>query len=144
MSQGPLFSIDRIDIGPNDLEAQLPKRARLLRVIPGPDRPDYCLAVLEEAVFHRTTLSALQQNGVDPSKADPQMVRVAEDGTVDLQVFGIVICARIAGEQLHQGMRDFPVSLAYVIDSAAMRDETLDFGKILYAAVAFITDLPAD
>lgn len=133
--------IDRIDVGPADLAPQLPAQARLLRQAPGPDRPDYFFAVLDEAITYRTTLTALTESGVDPDAADPQLIRIDDDGTVDLRIFGIVFAARIAGESPHAGMKEFPVTLAYVIDNTAMRDEVIDFSKLIYAAVAFITDV---
>ncbi|MBN7793282.1 hypothetical protein LC082_01660 [Microbacterium esteraromaticum] len=55
--------ITGIDTGPADLPAQLPAEARLLRQAPGPDRPDYFFAVLDEAIAYRTTLTALKELG---------------------------------------------------------------------------------
>lgn len=140
MANGPIFSIVGVDVGSDDLLAQLPVEARLVRTIPGPDRPDYSLAVASAPVRHRTTLETLASQGIDPASADPQLIRIHDDGTVDLQIFGLVVAARIAGERLHAGMTDFPVMLAYVIDNTLMSDETLDFSKVLYSAVAFVTD----
>lgn len=142
MADAPRFSIDSVDVGPDDLAGQLPRIAELRRIVPGPDRPDYCLCVLDEPITHRTSLEVLHGLGIDPAAADPQMIRVHDDGTVDLLVFGVVIAARIAGEQMHAGMRGFPVVLAYVVDNTAMRDPELVFSKVLYAAVALITDVP--
>ncbi|WDH79571.1 hypothetical protein PTQ19_03765 [Microbacterium esteraromaticum] len=136
--------ITGIDTGPADLPAQLPAEARLLRQAPGPDRPDYFFAVLDEAIAYRTTLTALKELGVDPQAADPQLIRIADDDTVDLRVFGIVFAARSAGEMPHAGMKELPVSLAYVVDNTAIRDEVIDFSKLVYAAVAFITDIDAE
>ncbi|UNK70020.1 hypothetical protein [Microbacterium sp. H1-D42] len=136
--------IEAIDVGPADLSPQLPAEARLLRQAPGPDRPDYFFAVLDEAIGYRTTLTELREQGIDPDAADPQLIHVGDDGTVDLRVFGIVFAARIAGEMPHVGMKDFPVTLAYVIDNTALRDEVIDFSKLVYAAVAFITDIDAE
>ncbi len=141
---GPVFSIDRMDVGPDDLAAQLPVRARLLRVIAGPDRPDYCLAVAEQPIRHRTSLEQLRAAGVDPAKADPQMIRVNDDGSVDLLVFGLVLAARLQGEQLHAGMRDLATGLAYVVDNTLLNDATLDLRKALYVAVVDITDRSAE
>ncbi|WP_368497704.1 hypothetical protein [Herbiconiux sp. A18JL235] len=137
---GPVFSIDRMGVGPADLPAQLPARARLLRVVAGPDRPDYCLAVVEEPLRHRTSLEQLRAAGVDPAAADPQMIQVNDDGSVDLLVFGLVLAARLQGEQLHAGMRDLAVGLAYVVDNTLLSDDTLDLGKALYVAVVDVTD----
>lgn len=136
--------IDGIDMGPDDLRPQLPAEARLLRQIPGPDRPDYFFAVLDEALTYRTTLADLRERGVDPDAADPRLIRIHDDGTVDLRVFGICFAARIAGESPHVGMKDFPVMLAYVIDNTALQDETLELSKVLYAAVASISDIDGE
>ncbi|MGL3149488.1 hypothetical protein ACSS7Z_03935 [Microbacterium sp. A82] len=133
--------IESIDIGPEDLAAQLPAEARLLRQASGPDRTDYFFAVLDEALTYRTSLTALGEAGVNPDAADPQLITIHEDGTVDLRVFGIVFAARLAGAHPHAGMKDFPVMLAYVVDNTAMRDEVVDFSKLIYAAVAFISDI---
>ena len=140
MSNGPVFSIDSMDTGPEGLPEQLPVTARLLRVIPGSDRPDYCLAVAETPIRHRTTLAAMKQAGVDPAAADPQLIRVHEDGTVDLLVHGLVVVARLVGEQLHPGMRDLPAGLAFVVDNTLMSDAGMDFTKALYVAVVSLTD----
>lgn len=136
--------IDAIDVGPADLGPQLPAEARLLRQAPGPDRPDYFFAVLDEAIAYRTTLDALREQNVDPDAADPQLIRINDDGSVDLRIFGIVFAARIAGEAPHAGMERFPVTLAYVIDNTAFRDEVVVFSKLVYAAVAFITDVDGE
>lgn len=141
---GPLFSIDRMDVGPEDLPAQLPVRARLVRVIAGPDRPDYCLAVADRPLRHRTSLEQLRAAGVDPASADPQMIRVDEDGAVDLLVFGLVFAARVQGEQLHAGMRGLAAGLAYVVDNTLLRDPVLDLRKALYVAVVDVADRSDD
>lgn len=134
------FRIDGIDVGPDDLPAQLPREGALLRQVPGPDRPDYFLGVLDAPLTYRTTLDALRENGVDPASADPRLIRIEDDGTVELGVFGVCFAARIVGQAPHAGMRDFPVMLAYVVDNSVMRDETIDFSKLVYSAVAFLSD----
>lgn len=140
----PLITIDGIDLGPDDLAAQLPRRAELLRPIPGPDRPDYALAVMQETpLTFDTTLTELRAAGVDPATADPDLIRYADDGEhVRLFVYGIVLAPRIVGDRIHLSMRGMPVGLAYVIDNTAMRDETLDLAKCFYAAVAFVSSVP--
>lgn len=142
----PLITIDGIDIGPDDLAAQLPRQAELLRPIPGPDRPDYALAVMKDApLAFDTTLTALREAGVDPATADPDLIRYHPDGEhVRLFVFGIVLAPRIVGDRIHLSMRGMPVALAYVIDNTAMRDEQLDLTKCFYAAVAFVSSLAPD
>ncbi len=140
MSRGPLFRIDRVDSGPQQLIDAVPCRIRMLRVLPGPDRPDYCLGVLDVPVTHHTTLALLTEAGVDVRTADPQMSRVLDDGTVWLQVFGVVLCARLAGQQVRPGMADLSVNVAYVVDNSLLQDDRLDFRKVLFAAIASVSE----
>jgi hypothetical protein len=139
----PRFTIDGIDTGPDDLARQLPRTAEMIRPIVGPDRPDYGLAVLQEPVTYDTTLTALRAAGVDPASADPQLIQYHPDGEqVRLHVFGIVVAARTVGDRLHGAMAGTPVMLAYIVDNTVMRDETLDFSKCVYVAVAFVSAVP--
>lgn len=138
------FRIDGIDVGPDDLAPQLPVECRLMKQLPGPDRPDYFLAALERPLTHRTTVEQLRAQGADLDGADPRTAAVHPDGTVELHVRGVVIAARIAGEQPYAGMERFPVSLAYVIDDSIVEDDALVFSKAAYVAVAFITDIPGE
>jgi len=48
------------------------------------------------------------------------------------------------GEQLHAGMRDLAVGLAYVVDNTLLSDAALDLSKTLYVAVVDITDRPGE
>lgn len=142
----PQITIDGIDLGPDDLAAQLPRRAELYRPIPGPDRPDYALAVVRDSpLTFDTTLTALRAGGVDPARADPDLIRYAADGEhVRLFVYGLVLAPRIVGDSIHLSMRGMPVALAYVVDNTVMRDERLDLAKCYYAAVAFVSSVPAE
>ena len=144
MTDRPQFTIDGIDLGPDDLAAQLPRTAELVRTIAGPDRPDYVLAVMKDRpLTYDTTLTALRAAGVDPATADPQLIQYHPDGEqVRLHVYGIVIAARIVGEQLHAQMSRVPVVLAFVVDNTLMRDETLAFSKCVYVAVAYVSAIP--
>ena len=47
------FTITGADYAPEDLHDQTPLRARLIRQIPGTDRPDYWLAELDRPVTWR-------------------------------------------------------------------------------------------
>ena len=44
---GPQVAVTRFDTAPRELEWQLPLEGELYRLMPGPDRPDYSLLVLE-------------------------------------------------------------------------------------------------
>ena len=130
----PAFTIDSVDVGPPELAAQLPVRAELRRVIPGPDRPDYCLAVLDTPLVFRPS------GEFDLARTTADFLRQDDAGPF-IYIHAVIVAARTAGEQLHPGMKDFPVALAYVIDNTIGRDELVDFAKLHYAAVAFITDV---
>lgn len=136
------FSIDELDVGPPDLAAQLPATARLRRVIPGPDRPDYCLAVLTAPLRHRTTHAGLVAAGVAVDRVEDFMIAAAEDGTVDLTIGALVLCARLVGQQVHQGMQRFPVNLAFVLHREVLGADLLDFALCLPVGVALISDRP--
>ena len=135
----PKIVINSVDSAPADLTAQLPVHAELVRILPGPDRPDYSLAIAKKPIHFHTTVAALEQAGVDPNAADPQMIRVHDDGSIDLVVFGMVLCARVAGETIHLAMQDFPVNIAYIIDNTQLRDASVDFSKSYFAAIGFVS-----
>jgi hypothetical protein len=138
-NERPKIVITSVDSAPADLDAQLPVHAELVRILPGADRPDYSLAIVKKPIHFRTTVAALEQAGVDPGSADPQMIRVHDDGSADLLVFGLVLCARVAGETIHLAMKDFPVNIAYIVDNTQLRDASVDFSKSYFAAIGFVS-----
>lgn len=132
------FSIDRIDVGPDDLEGQLPLLGQLLRFIPGPDRPDYVLVALDRPVRHRTSLDALASSGVDLARIEAPVP--LDDHEVEVRVATLVLAARMVGAQVHQGMVDLAVNIAFVLGAEVLDAEQLDFAVCLPVAVGFITD----
>lgn len=136
------FSIDAIDIGPDDLTAQLPLTGRLRRMLPGPDRPDYVLAELDRPVTHRTTIDVAA--GVDLTRVDSALVRVADGGALMISTPILVLAARMVGQQVHQGMVRFPVNIAYALSGSLPAAERLEFALCLPVAVGFITDRDGD
>lgn len=146
MARNPVISIDAIDVGPEDLPAQLPCTATLLRMLPGPDRDGYALASLAHPLRFATTTAQLAEGTFDTGRlaqADPATVTVHPDGAVEALVYGVVLAPRIVGDQFHPTMRNFPVALAYVLDPTQMRDPAVDFTKVHYAAVAMISVVDA-
>lgn len=131
--------ITTIDSGPDDLTRQLPIHARLVRILPGADRPDYSLAIVDEPITFRTTVTALQAAGTNVDAADPQMITIHSDGTAEVTVFGLVLASRIEGSTIHLSMKDFPVMIAYIIDNTQMQDPAVDFAKCFYAAIGFVS-----
>ncbi|MES1211973.1 MAG: hypothetical protein ABUT11_00340 [Leifsonia sp.] len=133
----PSFVITRLDVGPDELSAVLPLRARVIRVMPGSDRPDYVLCFTERPIPFRPPA------GFDLSRVHPQAL--SRDALGDLvAIQGIVICTRLVGDAFRGGMKDLAINIAYVIDNTLTHDPQLDFGKVEFAAIGFIDDSPTD
>lgn len=142
MGRNPIISIDAVELGPADLPGQLPARATLIRMLPGPDREGYALAALTHPIRFATTTDQLAAGTYDTGRlatADPATVTVRSDGTVEVLVYGVVVAPRVVGETFHPAMKNFPVALAYVLDATQMQDGAVDFTKVHYAAVAHIS-----
>lgn len=134
------FSIDAIDLGPDDLAPQLPIEGQLLRFIAGPDRPDYFLGRLDRPIRHSTALEHLRAAGVDVTRTDPAFVVVGADGSAELAIHVLVMAARVTGQQVHRGMVRLPVNIAYVLSGAVLDAERLEFALCLPVAVGFASD----
>jgi hypothetical protein len=132
----PGFVLTRLDIGPAELESELPLRAEALRVMPGSDRPDYVLARFEHPLKYRVPL------GFDMARADPSLRGRDENGDFVI-VQGVVVCARFVGQGFRAGMRDLAINIAYVIDNTIIQDALVDFAKLEYVAVGFVDDAAA-
>ena len=146
MARNPIISIDSIDLGPADLPGQLPRDATLLRRLPGPDRDGYALAALSQPIRFATTTAQLAEGTYDTGRlasADPATVTVHPDGSVEALVYGVVLAPRVVGDEFHPTMKNFPVALAYVLDPTQLQDPAVDFSKVHYAAVAFISVVDA-
>ena len=131
---GPQVSITRFDTAPRELEWQLPLDGELYRLIPGPDRPDYSLLVLERP------LHFYPAPGFDLGRVDDEQKVDDRKGRPMVRVHALLVCARFVGQQLHPGMRDLAVNIAYVIDNSLARDAVVDFSKIEVAAVGFLSE----
>jgi hypothetical protein len=131
---GPLVSVTRFDTAPAELEWQLPLNGELYRLMPGSDRPDYSLLVLDRP------LHFYPKKDFDVSRVEPEMRVEDRKGRPMVRVHAMLLCARFVGQQLHPGMVDLAVNLAYVIDNSLARDAQVDFAKIEFAAVGFLTE----
>lgn len=105
-----------------ELQAQLPRTAKLTRRFTGPDRNDYFLAVLDQPIKYHPAAH------FDWARSPPEFTGADNDGRF-VWIYGIVIASLRAGTHIHAGMRDFPVYLAYVIDHNVAREEQLDFAR---------------
>ncbi len=117
-----------------DAQSQLPVDASPRLTLPGPDRPDYVLCVLEQPIRYRIGAD------FDLSRTQPEFRRTDPHGAF-LLIHAVVVCALFRGEQLHAGMRSLPVRVAYVIDNTVGSDTQLDFGKCDYIGQGFLTDV---
>ena len=131
---GPLVSVAGFDVAPPELEWQLPLNGELYRLMPGSDRPDYSLLVLERPVHF------YPKDGFDLGRVEPEQRVQDRRGRQMVRVHALLLCARFVGQQLHPGMKDLAVNLAYVIDNSLARDAVVDFGKIEFAAVGFLSE----
>ena len=131
---GPLVSVTRFDTAPAELEWQLPLNGELYRLMPGADRPDYSLLVLERP------LHFYPLEGFDLRRVEAEQQVQDGKGRTMVRVHALLLCARYVGQQLHPGMTDLAVNLAYVIDNSLARDPEVDFSKIEFAAIGFLTE----
>jgi hypothetical protein len=83
---------------------------KLLRMIPGPDRPDYWLGVLDRPLRWI-------------------------DGDRERVVKHVIVCARWQGTQIRALVQDLPVGLAYVTDATQVDDPSVSFDKCRYLAI---------
>jgi len=131
---GPLVSITRFEAAPPELEWQLPINGELYRLMPGSDRPDYSLLVLDRP------LHFYPKPEFDMARVEPEQRVEDRKGRPMARVHAMLLCARYVGQQLHPGMVDLAVNLAYVIDNSLARDAEVDFGKIEFAAVGLLSE----
>jgi len=108
--------ITSVDVGPNELRTQVPVCVTLLKQIPGPDRPDYWLAMLERTI---TWL----------------------DEGVQRSITHVVLAPRFMGSRIEPGAANLGVGLAYVIDQSLLTEASLSFSKCQYVAVAILDDV---
>jgi hypothetical protein len=105
-----------VDSAPEDLYAQVPFKAKLLRKVAGPDRPDYWLAELEQPL----------------SWVDTGSTR---------KVTHIVVASRYEGQSITESFTRLVVGLAYVTDTSVLDDTNLSFAKCRYVAIGEIEAL---
>jgi hypothetical protein len=125
------------------LETQLPLRVRPYRVLPGPDRPDYVLAITTEPIRFAFTAAELAGANIEVSRMDPAMYRIRDDGTVTGVVRCVALCARIRGDAINPSMRDLPVNLAYVMDQTQLEALELSMDNVMYVGIMRATTAPA-
>src|SRR5262245_38616733 len=108
----PKIEIHTLDSGPDELAAQLPIRAQLLRKLPGPDEGDYTLAELAAPISSN------------------------RNGTVR-EIRYIIVGPHLRGASFKPGNNSIALNSAYVIDERQLNEPKLDFAKAEYVAIGF-------
>jgi len=104
------IKVTSVDYAPAELHEQTPFTARVLRQIPGPDRPDYLLAELIQPL-------------------------IWQHDSTETPVSHLVLCARWVGGVIAPGATHIPVNVAYVVDPSVLNDAKLDFTKCHYISI---------
>ena len=102
--------VTSVDCERPELHSLTPFTVRVLRQIPGPDRPDYWLAELSQPLTWR---------------------REHED----LSVTHLAFCARWVGGSISPWATNLPINIAYVTDPSVLSETTLDLAKCYYCAI---------
>jgi hypothetical protein len=102
--------VSSVDYNPPELNEQVPFRFTLLRMLPGPDRPDYWLGSLDTPIRW----------------LDDDRERFVEH---------LVVCARWAGTEIGPGFQNLPIGIAYVTDPTQLDDADMRFDKCRYVAI---------
>jgi len=104
------LTVTSVDYNPPELNEQVPFSLTLLRMIPGPDRPDYWLGVLDRPLRWI-------------------------DGNHERVVKNVIVCARWQGTQIGPSFQNLPVGIAYVTDATQVDDPSVSFEKCRYVAI---------
>jgi hypothetical protein len=106
------LTITSVDYAPGELHDQVPIIVKLLREIPGDDRPDYWLGEVQNPI--RWIVNNHEK-----------------------QITHVVLAARWEGTRIEPSVKDLPVGIAYVTDQSLLDDSKLEFKKCSYVAIGF-------
>lgn len=106
------IEITSISEGPEELTYQLPINAKIIKQVPGKDRPDYFIAELEKSI-----------------------VWVNKSNKENVEVSHLILCTKKKSQQITKNMKDVIVAIAYVLHDSVLIESTLNFKKCKYIAV---------
>lgn len=109
------LTISSVDYAPEDLYDQTPFSVKVLRELPGEDRPDYWLCELRKPL------------------------NWSKDGQ-NRKATHIVLAARWQGTKIQSGIHDLPVGIAFVTDASLLNDSRFTMSKAAYASVGIAHD----
>jgi hypothetical protein len=104
------LTIISVDYAPEELYEQTPIVVKLLKELPGDDRPDYWLGKV------KTPLLWIHENQ-------------------EKKITHLILAARWEGTRIEPNAKDLPVGIAYVTDQTLLDDKKLDFQKCSYVAI---------
>lgn len=104
------LTVTSVDYSPPELNEQVPFRIKLLRLLPGPDRPNYWIGEMVKP------LRWISENE-------------------EKQIENVLVCARWQGTQIAPHVENLPVNIAYVVDQSQLTDTAVDFAKCKYVAI---------
>jgi hypothetical protein len=110
------LKITSVDHAPSELHDQVPFAVKLLRQLPGPDRPDYWLGEIEGGLRWI-------------------------DANIEREVRHVILAARWVGTQIEPHVEHLPIGIAYVTDAAQLQDAAVSFEKCKYVAIGLASEV---
>jgi hypothetical protein len=104
------LTVTSVDCCPLELNDQVPFKVKLLRVVPGPDRPNYWLGEMVK-----------QLRWIDENHKK--------------WVEHVAVCSRWQGTQIVPLAQNLPINIAYIVDPSLLTDRSLEFSKCRYVAI---------
>ena len=130
----PRFAIRRLQKGPEELRAQLPITGHTVDRRTNPHgQGEFFYARLDQRLKYRFPRESNAARSA-AERAD------RDDRGPFVWVSAVILSAYTPGQQLHFGMRDFAVDLAYVVDPSLADDSFMDPARVDYAGVVEIDD----
>ena len=113
------LKVTDVDYAPNELYEQTPFEIKLLREIPGNDRPDYWLGELSNEI------KWIKDNH-------------------EVNVTHVVVAARWVETAIQTNASNLPIGISYVTDLSVLQDKKLDFEKCVYVAIGISHETEGD
>jgi hypothetical protein len=104
------LNITSVDYAPEELYDQVPFAVKLVRQLPGPDRPDYWLGAIDGSL---------------------QWL----EGNFERRITHVILAARWEGTHITPHVEHLPVGMAYVTDLSQLEDASVSFDKCKYVAI---------
>jgi hypothetical protein len=110
------LTVTSVDYNPPELNEQVPFSFAIVRMLPGPDRPDYWLGKLDEPL------------------------RWIDDHN-EHWVEYVAVSARWQATKIEPNMSNTPIGIAYVTDPSQIEEPNLSFDKYKYVAIGVANEV---